>query len=52
MNRKLLREALSANGQHVRTLVGEPATLSTYAQEGNVPVASGTPRGILVNRTI
>ena len=52
MNRKLLREALSANGQHVRTLVGEPATMSTYAQEGAVPVASGTPRGILVNRTI
>lgn len=52
MNRKLLREALSANGQHVRTLVGEPATSTTYALERTVPIASGTPRGILVNRTI
>jgi hypothetical protein len=52
MNRKLLREALSTNGQHVRTLAGGPATSSTYALEGSVPVATGAPRGILVNRTV
>lgn len=52
MNRKLLREALSTNGQHVRTLAGGPATSSTYAHEGTVPVATGAPRGILVNRTV
>lgn len=52
MNRKLLREALSANDQHVRTLVGAPATTSTYAMEGPAPAVSGAPRGILLNRTV
>jgi hypothetical protein len=51
MNRKLLREALSSNDQYVRTLVGAPATTSTYAMEGPAPVTAGAPRGILVNRT-
>ena len=52
MNRKLLREALSNNDQHVRTLVGAPATSTTYAMEGSAPAASGAPRGILLNRTV
>ena len=52
MNRKLLREALSANDQYVRTLVGSPSTASTYALEGAVPASAGAPRGILVNRTV
>jgi hypothetical protein len=52
MNRKLLREALSTNDQHVRTLVGVPATTSTYAMEGPAPVASGAARGVLLNRTV
>jgi hypothetical protein len=51
MNRKLLREALSANDQHVRTLVGGPANSSTYAIEGTAPAGTGAPRGVLVNRT-
>ena len=41
MNRRLLREALSTTDQHVRTLVGAPATASTYASEGAAPPASG-----------
>jgi hypothetical protein len=52
MNRKLLREALSANDQYVRTLVGGPATSSTYALEGAASASSGAPRGLLVNRTV
>jgi hypothetical protein len=52
MNRKLLREALSSNDQHVRTLVGAPATTSTYAMDRHAPVSTDAPRGILVNRTV
>ncbi len=52
MNRKLLREALTTNDQHVRTLVGAPTTSSTYAMEGPAPAADGAPRGILLNRTV
>jgi hypothetical protein len=51
MNRKLLREALSSNDQYVRTLVGGPATSSTYALEGAAPANAAAPRGVLVNRT-
>ena len=51
MNRKLLREALSTNDQYVRTLVGAPATASTYALEGASPMPSASARGVLVNRT-
>lgn len=51
MNRKLLREALSTNDQHVRTLVGAPAAGSTYAMEGAAPANTSAPRGVLVNRT-
>ncbi len=52
MNRKLLREALSSNDQHVRTLAGGPATTSTYAMDRTAPVSTDAPRGILVNRTV
>lgn len=51
MNRKLLREALSQNTQHVRVLSGEPATPSTYAAEGS-SAATTQPRGLVVNRTV
>jgi len=51
MNRKLLREALTTNDQHVRVLVGAPAS-STYHAEGTAVPASGSARGILVNRTV
>lgn len=51
MNRKLLREALTTNDQHVRTLVGTPAAGTTYVMEGAAPPSAATPRGILVNRT-
>ncbi len=51
MNRKLLREALSSNDQHVRTLVGAPSSASTYAAEGAGAPVSGAARGVLVNRT-
>jgi hypothetical protein len=51
MNRKLLREALSANDQYVRTLAGTPTTTSTYAAEGVAAPVPGGARGILVNRT-
>lgn len=51
MNRKLLREALSAGDQYVRTLVGAPSSLPTYDSEGPATAASNAPRGILVNRT-
>ncbi len=50
MNRKLLREALAQNTQHVRVLTGEPATPSTYAAEGTAPAPQ--PRGLVVNRTV
>ncbi|MCC6243477.1 MAG: flagellar export chaperone FlgN [Gemmatimonadaceae bacterium] len=52
MNRKLLREALASNDQHVRTLAGGPATTSTYAMEKAAPVPTDAPRGLLVNRTV
>ena len=52
MNRKLLREAISANDQHVRTLVGAPERGSTYGGDG-AAASAPTPqaRGVLVNRT-
>lgn len=52
MNRKLLREALTTNDQHVRVLVGAPSSPSTYQGEG---IAASVPtgvRGSLVNRTV
>ncbi len=52
MNRKLLREALTTNDQHVRVLVGAPASASTYRAEGPSVPATGTARGVLVNRTV
>jgi hypothetical protein len=52
MNRKLLREALTSTDQHVRTLVGAPATPSTYAHEGHAPSAPVGARGVLLNRTV
>lgn len=52
MNRRLLREALTSNDLHVRTIVGAPTTGSTYAMEGAVPATPTAPRGILVNRTV
>lgn len=51
MNRKLLREAISANDQHVRTLVGAPDRPSTYGGDGAVPPPVPQNRGVLVNRT-
>lgn len=51
MNRKLLREALTSNDSHVRTLVGAPASSSTYAAEGAPAPIAGGSRGALVNRT-
>lgn len=50
MNRQLLREALTSTDQHVQTLVGGPASPTTYATEGLVPPGPGAPRGVLVNR--
>lgn len=52
MNRRLLREALTNNDQHVRTLVGAPTTSSTYVMEGKAPSVPASPRGLLVNRTV
>jgi hypothetical protein len=52
MNRKMLREAITTTDTHVRTLVGSPASPSTYASEGLVPSTTGAPRGVLVNRTV
>lgn len=52
MNRKLLREAISANDQHVRTLAGEPERGSTYGGDGNAPPPAPRGRGALVNRTV
>lgn len=51
MNRKLLREAITANDQHVRTLAGAPAGGSTYSGEGAAPAPAPQVRGVLVNRT-
>jgi hypothetical protein len=51
MNRKLLREALTTTDQHVRTLVGAPASATTYKHEGSAPATTGAPRGVLLNRT-
>lgn len=51
MNRKLLREALTANDRYVRTLVGAPVEPTTYAAEGAAPVEPAPGRGRLVNRT-
>jgi len=52
MNRKLLREALTATDQHVRTLVGSPSLPSTYVAEGQAPPTSVAGRGILLNRAV
>lgn len=52
MNRRLLREALTSTDQHVRTLVGTPATATTYANEGPTPPNASAPRGVLLNRTV
>jgi hypothetical protein len=52
MNRKLLREAMSSNEQHVRTLVGSPAGGNTYSNDAAGAKLAPTPaRGVLVNRT-
>lgn len=51
MNRKLLREALSSNDAHVRTLVGQPGTGGTYMNEPGARMAPTPARGVLVNRT-
>ena len=51
MNRKLLREAISANDHHVRTLVGGSANASTYGGDGAAPAPPPPARGVLVNRT-
>ncbi|MEO7998676.1 MAG: flagellar export chaperone FlgN [Gemmatimonadaceae bacterium] len=51
MNRKLLREAISSNDAHVRTLVGEPQHGTTYANDAGARMAPTPARGILVNRT-
>lgn len=50
MNRKLLREAIAANDQYVRTLVGAPGSNATY-QGGTQPPAAPVNRGSLVNKT-
>ena len=52
MNRKLLREAINANDQHVRTLVGASERGSTYGGDGAAaPAPTPQARGVLVNRT-
>jgi hypothetical protein len=51
MNRKLLREALTATDRHVRTLVGAPGAPATYAGEGAPGADAAAARGVLVNRT-
>ena len=53
MNRKLLREAITSNDQHVRTLSGAPTNGTTYLGDmGTGARLAPTPaRGILVNRT-
>lgn len=55
MNRKLLREAIASNDKYVRTIVGMPASPSTYggaSPEGAPLPMPGMVRGSLVNRTI
>jgi hypothetical protein len=51
MNRKLLREAIASNDQHVRTLVGAPDRAPTYGGDGAPPPPAQQSRGALVNRT-
>ena len=51
MNRKLLREAINTNDQHVRTLVGAPEHGTTYINEAGARLAPTPARGVLVNRT-
>lgn len=51
MNRKLLREAISTNDAHVRTLVGEPQNGTTYLNDPGARMAPTPARGVLVNRT-
>ena len=51
MNRKLLREAITSNDQHVRTLVGSPANGTTYINDAGAKLAPTPSRGVLVNRT-
>lgn len=51
MNRKLLREAITSNDQHVRTLVGAPEHGSTYVNDAGARLAPTPARGVLVNRT-
>lgn len=51
MNRKLLREAISTNDAHVRTLVGEPQNGTTYLGDSSARMAPTPARGVLVNRT-
>lgn len=51
MNRKLLREAINSNDQHVRTLVGAPENGTTYINEAGARLAPTPARGVLVNRT-
>lgn len=51
MNRKLLREAINSNDQHVRTLVGAPEHGTTYINEAGARLAPTPARGVLVNRT-
>lgn len=52
MNRKLLREALSSNDKHIRTLVGGSTTTSTYNTEPSSVAIPEAPRDRLVNRTV
>jgi flagellar biosynthesis/type III secretory pathway chaperone len=52
MNRKLLREALTANDKHVRVLAGAPTTPSTYALDAAALAPPPHARGVLVNRTV
>lgn len=51
MNRKLLREAITSNDAHVRTLVGQPEHGTTYMNDAGARMAPTPARGILVNRT-
>ena len=51
MNRKLLREAINSNDQHVRTLVGAPEHGTTYVNDAGARLAPTPARGVLVNRT-
>ena len=51
MNRKLLREAITSNDAHVRTLVGQPEHGTTYINDAGGRMAPTPARGVLVNRT-